>query len=872
MLWPRRLVRRLRALMFRRRVERSMEHEIRQHLEAETAHRVALGMSPGEARRSALVDFGGIESVKERGRDARGGRGVEDLVADVRYAGRVLRRNPGYAAVAILTFALGAGAGTAIFSVVYGVLMRPLPYANPQALVALWERDVRRHRDENVVSAENFEAWRDRARSFTGMAALMPSSLTIASGGDPARVSGAEVSPGYFGLLGVGPALGHEFTEDEARGGKVIVLSDGLWRERFGADPTIVGRSIAVGADRMTVAGVMPASFQPPEFGWLGEQRYWLPLVPQPAWGRYLLVVARLKPGVTIDAARAEMAALGAERARESAANVGWSAWAMPLAAQISGDVRPSLVALLVGVTLLVVMAVTNVAVLTLSAMQRRGLELSVRRALGATDRRLFRQLFSQSALVGGLGTAAGLALAVPATRGLVAGLPPDVPRAGSIALDLPVLLVMCGVMALATVLFGTAAARRGRRTAGAALMGRGDGDARTTARSAGATLVSAEIALAMAIGVIALLLVRSVADLRRVDLGFNPSGVEAVRLALPDARYGSADSQRAFFTAFINRLEAIPGVHSASVISGRPFGGIGPATSIQDARAPQDPAAAPVIADVRFVGPHLLQVLDIPLIDGRFFDGREAAGPLQVVISESLARTIWPGGHAVGRHLAMNLMNDIAPEVIGVIGDVHLVNARTPVRPLALLSVGRFPDVEQDVLVRTAGPPDAIVPALRAALAAVEPDLPLYRVASMANLVDTSLARDRFTALLLSLFAAAALLLAGVGIFGVFSADVGRRRKEIGLRLALGGSAPGIVRILLSRALVRGSVGIVLGLGLGYALARGMSTLLFGVTPADPLSMLVITMGAVVLTSAATVAPAWQALNSSPLRTLRDE
>ena len=394
-----------------------MDAEMRHHLECETAEYVRHGMAPDEARRRAVRDFGGVDAVKEAARDARGGRSLEDLVLDLRYSARLLRRNAGFTTVAVLTFALGIGAASAIFSVVYGILVRPLPYAHADRLVVLWERHVPRNRDQNVVSVENFEAWRDSAQAFDGMAALVPRPVTLVEGGTPERSSGAEVSPGYFELLGVSPVHGREFASADARPGAagVVILSDGYWRRRFAGDPSAVGRVLSVSGQPHTIVGVMP-NVEPPRFGWLGEQQMWFPFVPTAenrAWGRFLLVVARLRPDVTLDRARAEMAAIAERRSREIPANEGWQATVTPLAQQITGDVRTPLVVLLCAVGLLLLMAVTNVATLTLSLTRRRAHELAMRRAIGATDGRLFRQLFTQSALLGALGGGVG-----PAHRG----------------------------------------------------------------------------------------------------------------------------------------------------------------------------------------------------------------------------------------------------------------------------------------------------------------------------------------------------------------------------------------------------------------------------------------------------------------------
>lgn len=852
-----------------------MDAEMRYHLECEAAEYVRQGSAPDEARRRAAREFGGLEALKEDARDARGGRPLEDLVLDLRYAARVLRHNPGFTIAAVLTFALGIGAASAIFSVVYGVLVRPLPYAHADRLVVLWERHLPRSKDQNVVSVDNFEAWRDSARAFDGMVAVVPRPVTLIEGGAPERVTGAEISPGYFDLLGVAPARGREFTSADAAPGAadVVILSDGYWRRRFGGDPSVVGRALSVGGRPHTIVGIMP-NVEPPRFGWLGEQPLWFPFVAtneNRAWGRFLLVIARLRPEATLGQARAEMLAIADRRSREAAANEGWSATVTPLARQITGDVRTSLIVLLGAVSLLLLMAVTNVATLMLSLTRRRARELAMRRAIGATDSRLFRQLFTQSALLGAIGGAVGLLTAAPGVRLLVMLLPPDVPRVDSIRLDTPVLLAASGIAVLATIAFGTVAAIRGRSSAALAASSQGEG--RISPRTGGGTLVAVEIALGLALSLMAMLMARSFIALRAVDLGFSSEGVVVARVGLPGDRYRSGASQRAFFTALLERIRALPGVESASLISARPLGGLGPATSVSDPREPAVPASQAPVVDVRFAEAAYFRTLGIRSSRGTTFDERDDGdGPPQAVISESMARTLWPDQDPVGRELHIVINGGITATIVGVVGDVHLMDARTSSRPAVYLSASRFPSEQRDLVVRAGGTPEAIVPSLRAAAAALSPGLPLYQVTTLPHLVSTSLAADRFATILLGAFALVAVALAAVGIVGVFSADVAHRRKEIGVRLALGARSSGIVFMLLRQSLARAVVGVIAGAAMALLLARSMGSMLFGVRATDPISL--VTVAAVLLGVAvcATLVPAIHAIRQSPLTVLRGD
>ena len=878
--WVRRLARRVRLVTHRAAAERAMDDEMRFHIESEIAERVRMGMPPDEARRSALADFGGVERYKEEGRDARGGRALEDVAQDLRFAARVLRRNPGFTAATVLTFALGIGAATAIYSVVYGVLLRPLPYADAGRLVVLWERDLAHGADRNVVSVPSFEAWRERSQSYSGMAALVPRPATIAGdgGAPPERVMGAEVSPGYFRLLGVAPALGRDLAESDAEAsraaGDVVVLSDGYWRRRFGGDPGALGRTMLVGGRAYTVVGVMPPGFDPPRFAWLNEQQLWFPFSATTAnrsWGRFLLVVARLRPGVTLEQGRREMEAIAEQRAREDAGSRGWSATVVTLAEQITGDVRPSLLVLLGAVALLLLIAVTNVATLSLALMRRRGHELAVRRAIGASTRRLVAQLLTQSALLGAAGTAAGIVAAVWGVRLLLLLLPPEMPRASAIRVDAPVLGAATGAALLATLLFGTVTALGGgRRGASLALRERAPGHRHPT-RLGGGSLVAAEVALCLVLSVLAGLMARSLVALRAVDLGVSAEQVVIARVAATGERYATPERQRAFYAALAERVRALPGAPTIGFASTRPFGGMGPATAVSDAARPTPAAEAPV-ADVRYVDAGFFAALQVPVLDGSVFDARERPdGPPRVVINQSMARALWPDQRAVGRRIALGVFGGITPEVIGVVADVHLVDARTRPRPTAFLSDRRFPSDTRDVVVRAGGDASALITSLRAAVAELDPAVPVHGVETLDARVHASLARDRFITLLLGAFAAAALLLAAVGIYGVFAGDVTRRRTEIGVRLALGARPAWVVLLILRRALALAAAGIAAGTAAALLAARLIASILFGVGAADPVSFVAVAALLAAVAAAAALLPAIGAARVSPMVAMRE-
>ena len=866
--------RRVRGFARRGSVERRLDSEMQFHVEMLTDRHVRAGLSRDEARRVALTEFGGTERYKDATRDEYRGRFMDELVQDVRYSVRVMRRNPGFSTAATLTFALGIGASASIFSVVHGVLLKPLPYSDPSRLVVLWERKASLALDRNVVSVPNFEAWRERARSYERVAAAVPYPGIVAGTPNPERVMGAEVSPGYFKLLGVTPALGREFTDEEERdgGANVLVLSDGYWRSRLGADRNVLGRTLTIDGRAHTIVGVMPASFDPPQFAWLTDQAYWRPFGATESnrgWGRFLLVIGRLKPDVPLAAADRELEAIAAQLATEVKTNDGWRATVVSLSRQITGDVRLPLLVLLGAVGLLLLMAVTNVANLTLGLVRRREHELAVRRAIGATSSRLVKQLVAQSTVLGLVGCAIGFAAAVVGVRVITMMLPPDTPRAASIGIDTTVVVVMVVVSLIASVAVGAIAAARGGRDGATTL--RESGGGRAAARLRGGSLVTAEIALGLVLTVLAGLTMRTFTALRSVTLGFDAEQVMIARVGLSGPRYQTPASRAQFFEQLLGRLRAVPGVQSASAISTRPFGGMAPATTLGDAGAPA--TGDSVMADVRYVDAEVFKTLRVPMLSGSTFDARDRLdGPYRAVISNAMARALWPNRDPIGKRLRMPMFNGISPEVIGVVGDIHLMDARTPVRPTVYLADTKIPGEARDIVLRGAASIDGLAASLRSAVASIDPGVPVSRVTALDALVDRSLARDHFTALLLGAFAVVSLLLAGVGVYGVFAGDVAQRRKEIGIRVALGAPSGGVVRLVMRRAFARALLGVAIGTVAALIAANAMKSMLYGVGSTDPLSFGAVAVLLLLIAVAATLVPALRAARVSPLVAIRTD
>jgi putative ABC transport system permease protein len=874
--WARKISRRVRTLTRLTAVEASMDAEMRAHIEEEVAARIEAGEDPAVARAGANRDFGHVEILKEAGRDARGTRAVEDFFRDLTYAVRVCTHQRGFSTSVVLTFALGIGAATAIFSVVYAVLLRPLPYPEPEELVTLWEFNVPRGLDRNVVSVAKFEEWRASATAFEDIAALVPAPVTLPSAEGPERVVGAEVSPSFFRVLRAEPLLGRTFDDRDRADSGVIVLSEPYWRSRLGADPGIVGRKLQIGnrpagaPQSYTVIGVTPSAFEPPAFGWLGRQAFWLPFTPSSqnrGYGRHLLLLARLRSGVTPDAARAELVALETRNTTGPIASAGWSANLVPLDEVITGDVRGTFIYVLGAAVLLLTLAITNVSTLLLAHTRRRLHEFSVRHALGATEGRLRRQILTESLVLGVVGSAVGLMLAFPLTNLLSSLIPPDVPRASTIKFDLTVVATAALASLASALLIAGLSARQGKRPPSTLLI---ENSSRASPKASGMKLVIAEVAIGLAVAVLAGLVIRSFVSLRSVDVGFDPQGVVIGRVDV-GAQYRTPAAQAAFFRELITRLRQQPSIIDIGIISGRPFGGIGPATTVRDAGAL--PSPTDMIADGRWADEGFFRALRIPVIAGGLFDDADKAdGPVRVVINESMSRSLWPGEEAVGRMMRIELAGGLVARVIGVVGDVHLADARTPARAGFYLAAGRFGGGAYDIVVRSEAPASAVVSGIRETLVGLDSSIPLQRIETLQGSVDGALARDRFIAALLSAFAALALLLASVGIYGVFAGEVAARRKDIGIRLALGARARTVVAMIVARAALGGFIGVLIGAAAVALLARSIQSILFGIDALDPFSFLVAAAVLMSVTITATLIPAIRASRLSPLTILRGE
>ena len=799
---------------------------------------------------------------------------MDSLRQDLRFALRSLLRTPGFALAAVATLALGIGANTAVFSVVHAVLLRPLPFEASERLVMVWGRHATIGRE--TASLPDFLDWRRDARRFEGMAAVTQTRYNLAGDGEPEVIRGARATADLFPLLGVGATVGRVFTREEERGGagRVVMLSDGFWRRRYGAGPDVVGRSIQLSGVPHTVIGVAQ-----PALRLHHEVDVWAPLVTDTTLGRradFLTVIGRLRPGVTVAQAQEELSTIAARLEREyPESNSGWSAEVVGLQEDMVGGVRPALLVFMGAVGLVLLIACANVANLMLARITAREREVTIRAALGASRRRLARQLLTESVALALAGGIAGLLLAVWGVQAVRLLEPGTLPRAGDVNLDLGVLGFTLGLSLATGVLFGLVPAWRvlGRDLQGGLKDGRGTaGSAVRRARSA---LVLAEVALAFMLLVGAALLLRSFDRLQRVDPGFTGHGLLTARIALPRNEYPEAERRVAFGTELLERLGATAGVRGAALVSDPPLGGNPPAWSFLIGGAPQPAPGVVQDALVYFASPDFFTLFGIPLLAGRPFSAADRADAAPVaLIGRALAERYWPGRSPLGQRITFGDPADSAGwlTIVGVVGDVSQETLAAPAYPQAYIPVSQFAPRSMVVAVRGGSDPLALLPTLKARVAELDPALPLSDIATMDQVVAATLARPRLNASLLGGFALAALLLAGVGIYGVITYGVVQRTRELGIRMALGAGAARLRREVVRQGLLPVAVGIGLGAAGAMAGTRVLRSLLFGVEATDPLTFAAVTVFLLLVALAASYLPARRASRTDPMVALRSD
>jgi putative ABC transport system permease protein len=768
---------------------------------------------------------------------------VSGLLDELRQTSRGLLRSPGFTAVVALTLALAIGANTAIFSLVEGVLLRPLPFADPGRLVAVWEDHSRAGGEDRVsLAPATVEDFR-RTGAFSGLAAQWTSPVTLTGGGEAAALRAARVSPEFFRVLGVPPLLGRTFRPGKDAVERAAVLSHALWRRRFGGDPGILGRAVILDGKPFSVIGIMPRRFRVPLF--FREPResaeLWLPLEIPPAMdnhdARVLQVVGRLAPGRSLESARAELAAAGRRLAAavpQSWARVGTAA--VPLEEQIVGDVRPVLLVLQAAVGLVLLVACANLASLLLARALARGRDLSVRAALGAGRARLVRLVLGESLLLALLGGGAGLLLAAWGARLLVRLAPAGTPRLEDVGLDAGTLAFALGLALAASLGFGLAPALRAFG-AGATVASRTGGRGGTAGRGQGRLrdlLVVGQIALALVLLVGAGLLGQSFLRLRRVDPGFRADHVLTLKLALPPARYADPGAQARFFEELFRRLRAVPGVIAAGGITRLPLDtGWGSVAVAAEGGAVA--GEEPPLAGVRQVTTGYFDALGIPLREGRGFRAAddERSHPV-VLVNDTLARRFWPAGRAVGRHLRIGPPGEPWRDVVGVVRDVAFDSLASTPEPEVFVPHTQLPSDWFQLVVRAGGAPLGVAAGVRGAVRELDRDLPVADVRPLSEHVAESIAGPRFSAFLVASFALAALVLSATGVFALTAYTVASRTREIGIRMALGAQPGDLLRWIVGRAARLAAAGVALGLAAGALLARALASQLFGVTAVD--------------------------------------
>ena len=878
------LLTRLRAIVRGRTADRELDEEIRVHLEMEMEKNVGAGMRPDEARRQALAVFGGRDAAMEAHRDVRGGRWLEDFVADTRYALRTLRQNKTLTLAAILTIAIGVGANTAIFSTLHAVILRPLPYADADRLVMLWESNPERGWVNADVAPANYFDWREQTKEFEDIALYTKygPSTVLSHEGEAHVIASLTVSGNFFTVLGVPAAAGRTFTDEETWdvGERRAMMSYRLWSSRFGSDPKIIGRIVDLGGFPVRVVGVTPASFTFPGFD---------PDIFRPtAFSRqqaaavsfrrahWLGAIGRLQDGVTPAQADAALQVVVKRLQREyPVTNTNMGAGFTPLHRFLIGDVRDYLLALQAAVALLLLIACANVGNLLLVRAADRERESVVRLALGAGRGRLVRQAFTESLVIAALGGAAGLVVGWVGTRLLAAMQPEGMLPVSNIGINTGVLLFTLGIVVASGLLFGIGPALWSRRRVPADVLkegGRGATGSRLRRWSHG--LAVAELAIAVMLMTGAGLLVRSWWRVQDIEPGLDAEGVLSVAVNLPPGRFDTQEKRDGFYDEVLVSVAAIPGVVGTATVSTLPMTQTSWSSDFAVAGRAREDFGTEVLH--REISPAYHEVLKVPVLKGRTFTDADIASAQPVVlINEALAKKFFAKDDPIGKRIAFDRYPDSTSfwrTIVGVVGSERQNGLEAPSRPEFFAPVKQDENGTRTLLIRTTGDPAAIIPAVRSRLASVNSGVAINRIRTMTEIRDTALARRRFVMTLVLTFAGAGLMLALVGVYGVMAQVARGRRKELGIRVALGAPLAGIQMLVVRKGLALAALGAAVGLGGAIAATRVIAGMLYGVEPSDPLTLASVSL---LLTGAAVVAtlpPARRAARVDPIETLRME
>ena len=871
---------------FRRsRMENEMDAELRFHIDTYAEDLIRAGVPREEALRRARIEFGGIERVKEEGREARGANLLDELLQDLRYGQRVLRKSPGFAVVAVLTLALGIGATSAIFSVVNAVLLRPLAMSEPSRVMYMQEhwQDV-----FPGLSVGNYIDIRNENSFFAELCASNSAGFNLETGELPERVDGEIASANYFATFGVQPMVGRVYSAEEDKPGQanVVVVSERLWRTRLHADPSIAGQSIRINGMPTTVVGVMPKSFDP----LLNNTELWVPAAFTPTQladhdDHYLNVMGRLKPGVSATQAQSELDVIARRLQKQYPLyDEGRTFQLQPLATVLLGDQSLSLRLMLAAVGFLLLIACANIANLQLARSRAREKEIAMRAALGASPNRIVRQLLAENLVLGLAGGIVGIFLANWGVAWIVAHGPAEMPRLDQSRVDASTLAFACAATLLSSLLFGLAPALRSASTRLSEVFKSSSGVSGGSRDRIRGLLVVGEVSLALILMLGAGLLIRSALFVSHVDPGFDTANLVVGKVGLPDPGYHDPDVARQTFGRMITAAAALPGVDSAAVVSRAPLAGGGSSNGLLAEGKPLDSANL-VNSQLQIVSPSYLGTARVPLKTGRDFTPQDTRNStLVTIVNETLARTMWPGENPIGKRFSCceigpkGPMDPVWHEVVGVVADVRAWGLARRVPPEFYIPIAQMPPSAwdwigrtMDLVVRTHG---GSVPAreLQSAVASVAPAVPIYQLSTMQHKISSTLERSHFDTFLLTIFAAVALLLSSVGIYGVLSYMVAQRTRDIGIRIALGASRGQIVWNVLGFGVRLAGIGLAIGLAGALAATRLLSSMLYGVRSTDAFTFIAVSLILLGVALLASYLPARRAMHVDPMVALRYE
>ena len=866
-----------RNLAHKRRVDRELDEELHAAQELLVDEKLRSGLAPDAARRAARLELGSVESLKGQVQEARAGAGVDALLQDVRYALRSLVRAPGFTAVVVVTLALGIGVNTAIFSILNAVLLRPLPFPEPDRIVRLFHVPPQATFPGMArfsLSPANFFDWQRDARSFEGMALYRGRSFTLVGQDEPRAILAAAVGAGFFEILHARPELGRVFRADEdTPAARVVVVSHGFWKTRLGGAPDVLARSLKLNGEPYAIVGVMPQTFS--LGSWFAASReIWVPLALSDAEravreNHNEQAIARLAPGATLAQGLSELEVISKRLEQEHPQeNAGWGATLAPLRDVIVGDVRPTLVLLLAAVGLVLLVACANVGNLLFTRALGRRKELATRAALGAGRARVFQQLLIEALVLACAGGAAGVLLAYASLRAFAAMLADQVPRADEITMDLRVLAFALAASILTGLLAGALPAfRAGRSELTDALKEGGRGDSALGIRTR-RLLVVCEVALSVVLLMGAAVMLRSLVALRTVDAGFDSQGVLTMRVSLPDTRYPKPAQRTAFFDTALERLRALPGVTAAGAIDDLPLMGGSVQPIVVEGRPELLPRDQPTV-QVRALTPGYLRAMSIPVVRGRDVE----PGDVEVLlVSRGAATLLWGDGDPIGQRVTLPLVSrTLARQVVGIVADVKQDGVTERPQPTVYSYTRERSSARLTLVARTSLPPGSLAPVAVGVIRALDPEQPVQEVRTMVEVRDALLSSQRLSALLLGLFAALALALATVGIYSVLSYIVRGRSREIGIRSALGAQSRDVVRMVVREGMTPALVGIAAGTLAALLASLSLERLVFGVSASDPLTLTAVGSLLAIVALLASLVPAYRAARVAPSTALRD-